>query len=140
MLSHPIHDGQFGPLGPIGPGGPRPAPAGGQKTDASFEAILKKEVEKDAPLRLSAHAQARLAGQGIELDSNDLARLAGAVDQAAARGSKDSLLVYRNVGLVVNVPNRTVLTAIDQARMTSGVVTGIDSTVFVQTESTQEST
>ncbi len=140
MFFHPIHDGQFGPIGPVGPGGPRPAPArGASSTDTSFEALLKKEVEKDAPLRLSAHARQRLAGQGIELDSNDLARLAGAVDQAAARGSKDSLLVYRNVGLVVNVPNRTVLTALDQARMTSGVVTGIDSTVFVQTPTQEDS-
>lgn len=123
--------------GPIGPTGPDPAgrTTGREGPDRNpadgFEALLRQKIDQP-DIRLSAHAQARLAGQGITFDASDLDRLAGAVDQAAARGSRDSLVVYRDVGLVVNIKNRTVLTALDQSRLTSGVVTGIDSTVFVQ--------
>ena len=56
------------------------------------------------------------------------------MDRLEAKGSRESLVVYRDVGLVVNIKNRTVLTALDRSRMKSGIVTGIDSTVFVEEE------
>lgn len=62
-----------------------------------------------------------------------MAGIARATDQAAARGARDSLLLMDDVALVVNVPNRTVVTALDPSRMENGIVTNIDATVFVST-------
>ncbi|MBI4613013.1 MAG: hypothetical protein HY720_05330 [Planctomycetes bacterium] len=134
MFFHSLDAGGVQPLGPT-PSGPsarkdaRPAGEG-----PSFESLLRSEVERGGakPLTLSGHAIARLTGRGIHLSERDLSRLTEAVDRAAGKGSRDSLLIYKNVGYVVNIKNRTVTTLLDPARMASGVVTGIDSTVFVE--------
>jgi flagellar operon protein len=95
-------------------------------TDGQFAAILQ---EKMTPVRFSAHASARLSQRNIELNDDDLRKLAGAVDQAASKGGRDTLVSMNDISFVVNVPNRTVVTALD--RSDSRVFTQIDSAVFV---------
>ena len=139
----------FGPIEPTGPtqrtDSTRPAP--GQKTGKSggFDQVLAREVarggtstEPTSPLRevpravqVSAHAQQRLLQQGIPLEQDWLAKVGAAIDRAQAKGSRDTLIVSGNVGLIVNVHNRTVVTAIDRERMVEGMITGIDSTLFL---------
>jgi len=82
-------------------------------------------------LTWSRHARERLATRRMALSSADLARIAEGVDRAAAKGARDSLVLLNELALIVNVPNRTVLTALDSRRLQEGVVTNIDSTVFV---------
>ena len=50
---------------------------------------------------------------------------------AAQRGSRNAPLMLDYLGLVVNVPNRTVFTALELRTMNGGIVTNIDSTVLV---------
>jgi len=83
-------------------------------------------------LTFSAHARARLESRGIDLGEDDLRKLEEAVDRAGAKGSRDTLLVLRGAGFIVNVPSRTVVTAVDEAGLRERVFTNIDSTVWVE--------
>ena len=102
-------------------------------TDRSGTASAESFGDALAVERLtwSRHARQRLATRRMTLSSADLARIAEGVDRAAAKGARDSLVLLNELALIVNVPNRTVLTALDSQRLQEGVVTNIDSTVFV---------
>lgn len=93
----------------------------------SFSDVLKEA--QSAPLRISAHASSRLQERGVQLSSDDLTQIGQAVQQAAQKGSRDTFVLYGETGLVVNVPNRTVVTAMQSHPGT--VVTNIDSVVIV---------
>jgi len=103
-------------------------------TASSANADFACELASARQVRFSAHARQRLASRDLRLSENQLAGIARATDQAAAKGARDSLLLMDDVALVVNVPNRTVVTALDPARMQNGIVTNIDATVFVSTD------
>lgn len=94
---------------------------------AKFQQILDQKV-----LKFSLHAQTRLQQRGIELDVNHLKKLEGAIDQVAAKGAKDSLLVMNDLAFIVNVKSRTVVTALDSSAMNNNVFTQIDSAVVIQ--------
>lgn len=59
-------------------------------------------------------------------------RLAGAVDKAAAKGSRDSLVLMDDLALVVSIRNRTVITAVDANSRRGNVFTNIDSVVLAE--------
>lgn len=84
----------------------------------------------DFGLHFSRHAQKRLEQRGIDMDGARMARLEQAVDQAAAKGSRDSLILLDEMALVVSVQNRTVVTAMDQQGGKEQVFTNIDSVVI----------
>ncbi len=109
-----------------GGGVPPPQPAA-----VSAETGFARELADATQVRFSAHAQRRLASRNLQLSERQLEGIARATDQAAAKGARDSLLVMDELALVVNVPNRTVVTALEPSRMQNGVVTNIDATVFV---------
>ena len=99
--------------------------------DGGFAATLA-EASSVHNLKFSAHAQKRLASRDIQLDYASIGRLARAVEKAHAKGARDSLMLLNDLGLIVNVPSRTVVTAMDGQRMTDGVFTNIDSTVIIR--------
>ena len=82
-------------------------------------------------LKVSGHAQGRLASRGIEMDSAAWDRVKGGVDRAAAKGARESLVLMDDVALVVSVKNRTVITAVDRGSLKDNVFTNIDSAVIV---------
>lgn len=104
---------------------PSVKPAG---SGQSFDQILDQQL---TGLKFSQHALQRLQSRNIQLSQTDLDKLSGAVDQAAQKGSSDSLILMNNLALVVSVKNRTVITAMDGATMKSNVFTNIDSAVIV---------
>jgi flagellar operon protein len=84
----------------------------------------------------SGHAQTRLASRQISLTSNDLGKLSDALNRAAAKGSRSSLVLMDSdqggrVGLVCSVPNRTVITAVDAQQLKDNIFTNIDSAMLV---------
>ena len=107
----------------------------GQSTGAKapqgkdFASILSKANEKEH-LKISAHAQKRLDSSQVSFSDSDIERLDGAVKKASDKGSNQSLILMDNLALVVSVKNRTVITAIDDARRKEGVFTNIDSVVI----------
>lgn len=50
-----------------------------------------------------------------------------AFNELSAKGAKNSLVLTNEGAFVVNVPNRTLVTAIGLEEMRSGIVTNIDS-------------
>jgi flagellar operon protein len=90
-----------------------------------------KELLDRQQLKFSSHAQQRLEQRGIELKPEQLNKIATAVEQAAAKGAKDSLVMFKDIAMIVNVPSRTVITAMDGNSMREHVFTQIDSAVVV---------
>ncbi|WP_299026666.1 hypothetical protein [uncultured Thermanaerothrix sp.] len=81
-------------------------------------------------LRFSNHAQKRLQSRQIDLSPDDLLRLSQAVEKAAQRGGRESLVLVDDLAFLVNVRERVVITAIDPAHRGEGVFTQVDSVVF----------
>jgi len=96
-----------------------------------FDTILQTTVDKGNALKFSAHAKERLALRNINLSADDLNRMNDAVNKAASKGARQSLLVMDNQAFIVSVTNRTVITALDGGSMKENVFTNIDSAVIV---------
>jgi len=96
-----------------------------------FDAVLQTTVDKGTALKFSAHAKERLSLRNISLSPEELARITDAVNKAAAKGARQSLLVMDHSAFVVSVTNRTVITALDGNSMKENVFTNIDSAVIV---------
>jgi flagellar operon protein len=96
-----------------------------------FDTVLQTTVDKASALKFSAHAKERLSLRNINLSAQDVSRITDAVNKAAAKGAKQSLLVMDRLALIVSVTNRTVITALDGGNMKENVFTNIDSAVIV---------
>ncbi|MBL7544978.1 MAG: hypothetical protein JNL11_14260 [Bdellovibrionaceae bacterium] len=95
-----------------------------------------KKVANDAGLvekgiKFSNHAIERMQSRGISFKADDMTKLNEAVDRAASKGSKDSLILMNNSALIVSVKNRTVVTVMDQSALKENVFTNIDSTIVM---------
>lgn len=90
-----------------------------------------KEMLQDRLVHFSNHAVKRLEQRGIELKPEQLNQIESAIDSAAAKGAKDSLILMKDMALIVNVGNRTVVTAMDGNSMRDNVFTQIDSAVII---------
>lgn len=93
---------------------------------------LKKDLGAiKQPLKFSAHASQRLSERKIQLDSSTMAKVTDAVDKAEAKGIEDTLVLTGDAALIVNVKNRTVITAMDKQSLNGNVFTNIDGAVIV---------
>lgn len=123
-------------LVPPGISGPAPASAipagrpGGQQATTPTRSFQEVLDERTAGVQFSGHAVDRLRRRGIEVDESTLQRLEGAVDRAASKGSRESVVFVDDTAFVVSVRNRTVITAVDHAHMREQVFTNIDSAVI----------
>lgn len=106
----------------------RPAPKA--TAPQGFKSLLDAALAAQ-PLRFSKHATERLEQRQIMLTPADVTRLSQAVDNAASKGARDSLILLNRTAFVVNVPNRTVITAVDEDHMRESVFTNIDSAVIL---------
>lgn len=122
------------PVPPTSPSAPR-SEAGGDGHRAVSEATnFQRTLEgmrAASSLKFSAHAQQRLERRQIDLDAQRLSRLEEAVEKAAAKGARESLVLLDDLALVVSVKNRTVITAVDEKSLKEKVFTNIDSAIIV---------
>ncbi|WP_028561430.1 TIGR02530 family flagellar biosynthesis protein [Paenibacillus pinihumi] len=126
-MSNKISIGQL--IGTTSPIGVRPVKTNVQAqscSQAKFQELLDEKV-----LKFSHHAQLRMQQRGIVLQPEQMEKIAGAIDQAEARGAKDSLILLRDIAMIVNVPSRTVVTAMDGQGIKGNVYTQIDSAVVI---------
>ena len=93
----------------------------------SFDSIFKTEIDK---LKFSNHATKRMESRELQLSSTDMDKLKNAVNKAEAKGAKDSLVMMDNRAYIVNIPNKTVITALDVQKSSENIFTNIDSVVF----------
>ncbi len=82
-------------------------------------------------LKFSTHAIERMRSRGISFEPQTMKSIEGAVRKAAAKGSKDTLVLAGDNALIVSVKNNTVVTVMDRAAMKENVFTNIDSTVVL---------
>lgn len=106
---------------------PTVEPAGSE----SFTEMFSREIAGTRGVSFSKHASERLYSRGIEIDNELMGRIAGAIDKAELKGSKETLILTDEAALVVSVKNRTVITAFDRENLQEGVVTSIDSAVIL---------
>jgi len=100
---------------------------GGAVQGKSFADLLKSKTEE---LKFSAHASARLKSRNIEVTPDIMGKLEKAVAGAEGKGARDSLIIVKDLAFIVNVPNKTVITAMDGESVKDNVFTNIDSTVI----------
>ncbi|TWH48602.1 TIGR02530 family flagellar biosynthesis protein [Sporomusa sp. KB1] len=105
-------------------------PVANKTTNGSnFNQLLQQEI---TGVKFSQHALQRLDSRKIQLDSTQLSKLSQAVEKAAQKGAKESLILMNdNLAFVVSVKNKTVITAMDGANIKDNVFTNIDSAVIV---------
>ena len=94
----------------------------------SFKEILQnKSVNEN--IMFSKHASMRLNDRNLSLSNSQIKRLEDGIKRAEEKGIKDSLVLVDNIALLVNVKNKTVVTAIDNN--SDKVYTNIDGAVIV---------
>lgn len=96
-------------------------------------------LENVQGVRFSNHALKRLQSREINLNSDNVNRLSDAIDKAEKRGGKSSLVMVDDLAFIVNVHDRTVVTALDTNQRGEGVFTQIDSVVFADPTSAKSS-
>jgi len=84
-------------------------------------------------VQFSQHALQRLRERNIKLKVEELSQINNAVEKAARKGAKESLVFmnHNNLALVVSVKNKIVITAMDHTSIKDNIFTNIDSAVII---------
>ena len=109
----------------------QPGPEGKTTFAEELRRAREQAFAPEAGIKLSAHAEDRIRQRGISMSAPEQQALAQAMQQLEAKGSQDALLLRSDAAFVVNVPSRTVVTAIEQAELHDRVFTKIDSAALV---------
>lgn len=117
--------------------GQGPDPRGSPKTNSrdratkngrSFlEELQEAQKARETDVKLSAHAEQRIEQRNIPFGADDRRSVGEAMHQLSEKGARDAVLLHSEAAFVVNVPNRTVVTAMDRAEMQERAFTNIDS-------------
>jgi flagellar operon protein len=102
-----------------------------KKNKEEFKDILKKTVKKEDSFVISNHAAERLKDRNISLNESDMNKINEGINKADEKGSRESLILYKDVVLVASVRNRTIITAVDKDSSKGNVFTNIDSVVLL---------
>ena len=102
----------------------------GNTPAASFQQVLNNTLEEQ-PLQFSKHAMTRLNSRDIALSQEQMSRINEGVTKARDKGIRDSLVLVDGLALVVNIKNKTVITAMNQQNAAENVFTNIDGAVIV---------
>ena len=98
----------------------------------SFGEIWKQKTgEINGELRFSKHAANRLADRNLTLSEEQLSRLNEGAKKAGEKGIKESLVMVDQLAFIVNVPNNTVITAMDNTQARENIFTNIDGAVIM---------
>ena len=111
----------------------------GEFDQALEQMIQKANQPEQAPslnqlsqgLKFSAHATQRLKERNIQFDPEMMAKINDAINKADAKGVQDTLVLTDKAALIVSVPNRTVITAMDKNNLAGNVFTNIDGAVII---------
>ena len=108
-----------------------------QVGENSFASNLNKvrehadNIDSTEGLKFSKHAANRLNDRDIVLTQDQMDRLNQGTIEARQKGIKDSLILVDQLAFIVNVPNHTVVTAMDQTETKNNIFTNIDGAVIV---------
>ena len=99
-------------------------------TGVNFGDLIRERVQPQ-DLKFSAHAESRLKSRGIEMTEELKGKLNEAASSAAAKGGRDTAIFAGDTAFIVNIQNRTVVTAMDRESMKNSVITNIDSATMI---------
>ncbi|MCX7747002.1 MAG: flagellar biosynthesis protein [Clostridia bacterium] len=116
--------GRIQPTRPLAPVQKSTPPAG------DFSKILESKINEKSEIKFSKHAEARLQTRNIQLTEVQKEKINNAVKRAEEKGVRDSLVLVDDIALVVNVKNKTVITAVSSNELKENVFTNIDGAVF----------
>jgi flagellar operon protein len=102
--------------------------ANGMSASAQMSPALQANV---SGIKFSAHATQRLRERQIQFDQETLSRLNDAITKADGKGVQDTLVLTDKAALIVSVPSRTVITAMDRNNLNGNVFTNIDGAVIL---------
>lgn len=94
-----------------------------------FSQVLNNALEQDRGYKVSKHAEDRL--KNVNFSEADMKNIGKGFEMAKEKGSKNSVLLYKNVALVTSIENKTIITAVDESRAEENVFTNIDSVVIL---------
>lgn len=121
------------PIIPIGRSIPasKPAETVNKGTGTSFDAIYREELSKQTEVKFSKHALERLQMRNINLSKDDMGKLNEAVNKAAEKGVKETLIIMGNSAFIANVKSKTIITAAAGDNLKENVFTNIDGAVII---------
>lgn len=100
------------------------------KNEKSFESILNEIVSRqEEDYTVSKHAAERL--NSLNFTVEDMQAIGRGFEMAENKGSKNSLMLYKDVALIASIENKTLITAVDKERAKENVYTNIDSVVIL---------
>lgn len=103
----------------------------GNAAALSFHEVLQqRSAQETGELKFSKHALNRLNDRNIKLDEEQLERLRAGADKAGEKGIRDSLVMVDRLAFIVNIPNRTVVTAMDSTATEENIFTNINGAVI----------
>lgn len=94
----------------------------------NFKNVLNKKIE-NRNYTISKHAEDRL--KKINLSEKDIKTIEKGFKMAEDKGSKNSLMLYKDLALIASIENKTVITAISKERAKENIYTNIDSVVIL---------
>ncbi|HBA49956.1 MAG TPA: flagellar protein [Lachnospiraceae bacterium] len=98
----------------------------------SFQDVLQQKTSGETGiLKFSKHAMGRLADRNIELSDAQLERLESGTKKAGQKGIRDSLVIVDQLAFIVNIPNQTVVTAMDSTDTDENIFTNINGAVII---------
>lgn len=95
----------------------------------SFKSILDEKINNNQNYIISKHASERL--KNLDFNEEDMKNIGEGFKIAEEKGSKNSVLLYKNVALITSIENKTVITAIEKERAKNNIYTNIDSVVIL---------
>lgn len=96
----------------------------------SFQEILES-TQGSREVRFSNHAAQRLSNRNIELTKDQKERLQAGTAKASQKGIRESLVLVDQLAFIVNIPNNTVVTAMQQNETDENIFTNIDGAVII---------
>ena len=98
----------------------------------SFQEILEgSRAGAEGEVKFSKHAAGRLADRNIELTGNQIERLREGAQKAQEKGIRESLVIVDQLAFIVNIPNNTVVTAMNHGDTAENIFTNIDGAVII---------
>ncbi len=101
------------------------------KTKSEFSDLLKNTIKNEDSFVISKHAAERIKDRNISLNESDMNKINEGINKADEKGSKESLILYKDVVLVASIKNRTIITAVDKDSSQGNIFTNIDSVVLL---------
>jgi len=97
----------------------------------TFGQVFTQKSIEESGLKFSKHASFRMSDRGIAMTDDQMNRLNDGAKKAAEKGIKDSLVLIDDMAFIVNIPNRTVVTAMDSTETVENVFTHINGAVIM---------